>query len=278
MGTYLFKIECLTDMHVGNGEANYSIIDNEVQKDTVLTDVPIIHASGVKGALKEHFERVMKWDEGKVQEVFGGTIKEDNGKQITVGGEYKFFSAICIARPLRVSDGDLPYILCTGDDILNNFSALLKGLGLSEFFKYIGISFDAEKFLSTEENVEIEGISAKRINPKQVIISEEISDKEIVLKNLKRLIGDKYAIAKSLRDYDLPIRARNVLDKNKQSENLWYEEIVPHKSIFYFALITPDVDTNYTKFKEDIEKQPVQFGGNASVGNGYTKVTEVGTK
>ena len=44
----------MTNMHVGNGDVNYNIIDNEVEKDPV-TGYPTINASGVKGALREFF-------------------------------------------------------------------------------------------------------------------------------------------------------------------------------------------------------------------------------
>jgi len=258
MKTHLFKLECLTDLHVGNGEANYSIIDNEVQKDTVLTDVPIIHASGIKGALKEHFERLWEKEinkEEKIRKIFGGVKKEKDkdGKEkiITVDGKYKFLSALCIARPLRVSCGDRPYVLATGSDILASFSDLLKGLGLSAFYSYQELQL-GDGFSSNVRGIKIENIESKFLE----------------LECLKKLIGQDFAIAKTLRDYDLPTRARNCLDGDG---NLWYEEIVPHKSIFYFAVITLD-DSCELKFEKN---SPVQFGGNASIGNGYTTVTEV---
>ena len=62
-----FKMECLTNLHVGSGENNYNIVDKEVEKDPVL-QVPTIHASGVKGALREHLEAQGC---GKVDEIFG---------------------------------------------------------------------------------------------------------------------------------------------------------------------------------------------------------------
>ena len=42
---YMMKLE--TNLHVGNGDINYNIIDNEVEKD-VLTEQPIIYSSGMK--------------------------------------------------------------------------------------------------------------------------------------------------------------------------------------------------------------------------------------
>lgn len=268
MKTHLFKLECLTDLHVGNGEANYSIIDNEVQKDTVLEDVPVIHASGVKGALKDHFEKVEKWSEEKIRKVFGGiekyetneidlVTKQKKKKSRTVEGQYKFFGAFCAARPLRVSDGSCPYILCTSEDVLEHLSELLFGLDFEGFYQYEQLEFNDQKFLSTD-SLEIEGESTGILNNSSV-------------KGFSKFGWDKFAVAKSLRDYALPVRARNALDDNGQSKNLWYEEIVPHKSIFYFVVITPDGEC----MLEFEAGKPVQFGGNASIGNGYTTIKEV---
>ena len=56
MAAILVWLECITNMHVGNGDVNYNIIDNEVERDPV-NHYPTIHSSGVKGALREYFEK-----------------------------------------------------------------------------------------------------------------------------------------------------------------------------------------------------------------------------
>ena len=69
----------------------------------------------------------------------------------------------------------------------------------------------------------------------------------------------------SFDDYKLPVIARNKLGENK---NLWYEEYVPHHSVFYMMIMCDDavVDLDFSK--------PVRFGGNASIGYGYTKICD----
>ena len=249
MKTHLFRMECLTDLHVGNGEANYSIIDNEVQKDTVLHDVPIIHASGVKGALREFLERIWGKEDAKNADA---RIKTIFGDKDGAGG-YKFFTAMCLARPLRVTDGAAPYVLATSGAVLKHFSGLLKGLGRSDVYdKAIGELTDGA-------TIEVEG-------------------KVVTMKNssaAEPLIAQSFAVFDDLQDYALPVRARNVLDDNGLSKNLWYEELVPHESIFFLAVIVPDDDNNYHAFQEAVQKSAVQFGGNASIGNGYTTIREV---
>ncbi len=248
MRKYIFKMECITNMHVGSGDTNYNIIDNEVQKEVVLTDVPAIHSSGVKGALREHFERLWGKDSPEIDYVFG----KSNGD--TEPGCYTFFGAKLIARPLRVSAGNKPYLLATSADILEDFSSFLSGLGLKDFYSYDKINIEG-MFAGNVTDMELEGYS---------VIKSDSAD------NAAKLIGGDYAVAASLKEFDLPVMARNVLDDDGKSQNLWYEEIVPHKSIFYFVILTPD-----EKNKLELDGMTVQFGGNATIGQGYVKITQV---
>ena len=249
MSKYIFKMECVTNMHVGSGDANYNIIDNEVQKDVVLTDVPAIHSSGVKGALREHFENKSNISAENINRIFGSKSGE------STQGEYKFFSAKLIARPLRTSEGKKPYLLATSNDILKDFSDFLEGLGLKEFFSFLEIEIPAEEFfVATSDVSALEGLKVT----------------EQSIPSLEKIIGNDYAITNTLRYFDLPVMARNKI-KDETDGNLWYEEIVPHKSIFYFVIITPNYEENLLNF----DGEAIQFGGNASIGQGYTKITQV---
>ena len=74
-------------------------------------------------------------------------------------------------------------------------------------------------------------------------------------------------MVRSFDDYDLPVTARNCVDEKRK--NLWYEEVVPHGSVLYFGVIYPD-NAPELEFPS-----VVQFGGNASIGCGYTKITRL---
>ena len=69
--------------------------------------------------------------------------------------------------------------------------------------------------------------------------------------------------------------ARNCLE-NGISKNLWYEEVVPHESVFVFGVLSDGTklgDSCLQSFDEKICKDSlIQFGGNATVGYGLTKV------
>ncbi|HEM3702813.1 TPA: CRISPR-associated protein Cmr4 [Streptococcus suis] len=211
MKANIYLLECLTNLHVGNGEVNYNIVDNEVERDAV-TGYPTINSSGVKGALRAHFEEL---GHSKVKEIFG----EDQP------GKLKFLSANLLALSVQESTGNKPYSL------------------------------------------------------KQPKTAEELFDSHQNDFGVKAAIPTSYSIQPmSDQDFDyqeLPVIARNHL-VNGISKNLWYEEVVPHRSLFYITVLAADGDSNLLdEFDKVVNGQIVQFGANASIGYGLCKLTRL---
>lgn len=253
MKTAFFRIECLTNLYVGAGDVNYNIVDNEVEKDP-LTGFPMIHASGVKGALRSTVS-----DDALRAQIFGAT----GGDSVNRSGNHKFFDAHLLARPMRVANSAamacIPVVTVAS---VNRFLESLTVFGCNPYgIHAITVpDFGEYDFLTNAgEEVEVEGEPTGRL-------SGETCEQLLALRSV---IGDTFALAKSFDGYDLPVVARNHLN-NGRLTNLWYEEIVPRGSIFYFAVMVPDDVTMF-----DIPEL-VQFGGRASIGCGYTKVTKLG--
>ena len=243
---HLFCIECLTNLHVGSGESNYNIIDNEVERDPVLANVPVIHSSGVKGALRAHCKALNGGTEPQwMKNVFGDEPRSEND---TPSGKYKFFTANLLARPLRVSQGKRSYVLATTRKILDNLEHLAQGLGAT-------LSIPSDK----TGTIKAEGMNMDWFKPDNTDLFGE----------------EKIALAESFKDIDLPVLARNQLDDKGISKQLWYEEIVPYTSRFTFFVLVPENASDFEVFKNAITGGAVQFGGNASVGYGYCTVKEV---
>lgn len=118
----MLKLECLTNLHMGNGDVNFNIIDNEVERDAV-TEYPTINSSGVKGALREYLQ--CKGNDELV-DIFGG---EGDGQS----GKIKFLSANMLAIPMRVSNGDFPYLMVTTEKAVELFNKLNDALGCGAF-------------------------------------------------------------------------------------------------------------------------------------------------
>ena len=253
MGIFAYKIKCLTNLHVGSGDLNYNIIDNEVERDSV-TGYPIIHASGLKGALREHFSG--KMDDDDIRDVFGQKPGEDKIK----AGSYKFLDARLLARPMRTS-GQAGSVMVVSEKSVNDFIRFMNGFGITEFgTEFLSVDFGGYSFLGCKKEMEIEAEKTGTLN----------ENAKALLSKISKLFGeeyaDNYAVVKDFNDYDLPVVARNKLD-NGISVNLWYEEVVPHDSIFYTVIITPDDEMLLKLDNEDY----IQIGGHASIGCGVTE-------
>lgn len=253
MKTVFYKIECLTNLHVGSGEVNYNVIDNEVEKDAI-TGLPTIHASGVKGALRDALSKTYSADD--IKKIFGAPGQENEA----AGGSHKFLDAILISRPMRVwGDTTMASVSVVTPDSVNSFLKKMTAFNANPFGidTISEIVFGNNSFLHTcDDTITVENEPTAKLNAKAIA---EFSC-------LKAVIGDKVAVTQRFDDYDLPVMARNCL---QGTGNLWYEEVVPHGSILYFGVIYPDnsAELNFP----DV----VQFGGNASIGCGYTKITKL---
>lgn len=249
MNAIVYKITCVTNLHVGSGEANFDVIDNTVEKDPV-TELPTINSSGVKGALRQYFNqhfKEKKVDGSTITSIFGSDQKNSqNDKTTSIPGKVKFYQADLLARPARASKGGKSYYMVTSD------AAIEQHIQKMKIFADTNINAVPKNC----DEVGVEGITA---------------EKEIELLNESfKMIEDV-----ELRDMPLPVLARNQLEDGI-SKNLWYEEVVPHKSIFTFAVSSESVGilNDFVKVINGISY--IQFGGNASIGYGLCKVEEIG--
>lgn len=245
MSAIMFKLKCITNMHVGSGDVNYNLIDNEVERDPV-TEYPMIHASGVKGALREYFSRNTEWAE-YVDDIFGC---DTQGK--TSPGKLKFLEANMLAVPARASKGKCAYYLISTENAWNTYTEYLSLFWREEQKKQTEIR-------SKEQWAEERGIEGIDLSTSKILLDEEI-----------HIVSEE-----EFRSISLPVIARNKLE-NGISKNVWYEEIVPHQSVFYFIVMsndTPQERELLKKFKSAVDNQVIQFGANASIGYGLCKVT-----
>ena len=233
----MIRMKCITNLHAGNGDVNYNIVDNEVERDPIL-QYPTVNASGVKGALREYFEKAKP---DLVKPLFGSDEKRN-----TTPGKLKILAAEMIGIPVRVSKGDRPYALVTTQEALNR---------LQELCALPGVSVSVSP--NPTDGVELEGLQ-----PDQKLTLNFGGQLELYR------IGDE-----AMKQLSLPVLSRNSLDDGR-STNLWYEEVVPHESVFSFAVLADDSDRDsLTAFADTVRDQVVQFGGNASIGYGLCRLT-----
>ena len=89
--------------------------------------------------------------------------------------------------------------------------------------------------------------------------------------NLMILSNEDFS--EKVNDNNLPVIARNHLD-NGESKNLWYEQVVPHGSVFYFVVLYNN-DKHFDDFDKMFENKIIQIGANATIGYGFTKISKI---
>ena len=268
MKTKLYLMNALSNLHVGNGEVNYGVIDNLIQRDPV-TEIPNINSSSLKGALREFFQ-----GETYVAEVFGSEPKDTTNKQ---QGKFRFFEANLLSLPVR--SNKRPYLMATSIDIIRDLIAKIELFGCSVDNTKVTELKNFETALSVKVNDIL--CFSQDLNDACV---EEVDWKAKCLNvnvpaTVKEIFGDNLIIVMSSEKFKkicdnnhLPVIARNNLE-NGQSTNLWYEQVLPRYSQLYFVVM--EDGSNVQAFETKLTEGTVQVGANASIGYGFCKISDV---
>ncbi len=263
----MYRIKCLTNMHMGGNGIGYSIVDLEVERDPV-TNEPTMNATGVKGALRDWFGKQPGVKEEDVDYAFGKPGKE------TTQGACKFFAGDLLARPVPVTKGSALYALGTTEALLELFFKKAKQLKATSFELPKLQGNTGNKLWCGSQNIE-------SVN-NYVTYTDGVQNpgnNDLAMKSYRQIFEDSnWVLLKpdQLIEHPLAVQAHNVL-KDGKSNNLWYEEVVPHESIFGLLIGYPDdeKDTGAALLMKKMSENPVvQFGAGASTGEGFTQITE----
>jgi len=268
----LYKIETLTNLHVGSGDTTMDIVDNQVQKDPI-EQLPNINSSSLKGAFREHFENL---GDSKIliDYIFGPDNDNENNHQ---SGAYSFLEAQLLTRPVR--SNNKPYYSATSPETIKK---------LLETIEELNIEFDDELKEALEALSNLNPSVGEPLifdNSQNTILEDlEAANSNHNVDSLKEFLGENLTLFnhKDFKELELPVIARNKLDNGK-SVNLWYEEIVPKKSTFFFAIGKPqNIDPNdYEKKIKGFESRfnkdghQIQIGANKSIGYGICNIQKV---
>lgn len=253
METKLFFIKALSNLHVGSGEINYGLVDNLIQRDPV-TGLPTINSSSLKGALRKHFEKVEK---GKVDviSIFGSEPQETKDRR---QGSVHFFDADLVSLPVRISGADFSYVHISTPQQLNRLWHHCERLGITNAQFFNGIAnLNVQK-----ENtpVRIEDIEAPIPSVKTSSRFADVVGEQIAILNesqMEQLCDNEH----------LPVITRNSLDDGQQSNNLFYEQVLPRYSRLVTIVMGEGKDFN--NFCNCLNNQVVQIGAHATIGYGF---------
>jgi CRISPR-associated protein Cmr4 len=267
MKVLLYKLHVLTNMHVGSGDMGFSIIDNQVQKD-VIKSYPVINSSSLKGALKGYFKSNNVIDDDKIKDIFGDSTQE---------GYATFFDGNLLSFPVR--SNKQPFYRAVCPDIIGDFLKFVKDFS-------INLEVNLIKNLTDFKEMEVKKGSPIIFDEQKGVILEDYkaenkkyNDLGLSKDKLEIIFGSDIALFhdedfKQLIE-ELPVMVRNRLI-NGISDNLWYEEIVPRESKFYFIILLDTLVSDLAVYINQILlEKPVQIGANSSLGYGYCKIEKM---
>lgn len=263
--TQFFSISCKSHMHIGSGDSNYGIIDKLIQRDP-SNQVPCIFSSSLKGAFREYSKHFI--GENITEDIFGKDLKS----------KIIFHQGFLLSLPVR--SNKFPFLSLTApvviQELINQLQllddkthdALINDLGI---FKSKAIAGKAVVFKTNKQNLRIEEFEESTIdNNVEYIIPDAIKS----LFGYNIVLVDDENFIEACSDYKLPVIARNNLE-NGQSKNLWYEQIIPRESKFFFG-VSEMPNQNCSDFFNEFEtEKQVQIGANATIGYGNCTISKI---
>lgn len=274
MKTEFYILTTMSNMHVGSGEYNVGVIDNLVQRD-VINKYPNVNSSSLKGAFREFYKSCTHPD--FVKRVFGSEPKEQKDN---ASGSFRFFEANILSYPVR--SNAVAYLRAVSIDVLKEFLLKIKMFQKQgEYKELIGVlnfltNIDVEQGIPIVFNANLAGAIVEDFELKARIYSKDLGD--TMRKALYKYFGKRVVLLHN-NDFQrfcgenmLPVVSRNYLESG-ESKNLWYEEVVPRLTQFYFPIMEEDGDAE--EFESKLGNSLIQVGGNASIGYGYSKIEPV---
>lgn len=266
-----------TFIHPGSGQTAGGI-DLPVARERT-TYFPFIAGSSMKGALRHE---KFGLDDGAYKRIFGPDLRTDPGADLGAGSVL-VSDARLLLLPLRNLNGAYRWATCPL--ILERFERDYRrcfrrdptwggSIPKPEPGKLYTKSNNAAKPVFLEERkFNVEGNADSLVQVLQGVIADaqarsRLADQLAVLDN------DDFAW---FCRYGLQVNARNQLDENKTSKNLWYEETLPPDTVMYVLLANRATQPDDAKMLAEkmTTAEYVQIGGNLTVGQGWFHIAPV---
>ncbi|WP_019956895.1 type III-B CRISPR module RAMP protein Cmr4 [Yoonia vestfoldensis] len=307
MTNRLITLVAETHVHSGEGQSR-GVVDQPVARESV-TCLPFVPGHSEKGALNanmpfsrhDRIDNVGSGAADEAQTMLKDAFRASFGDEGRFGtGRLLVGDARLILLPLRAEG--YPYVLATCGLVLSRLARDLDFVGRENEAKTLRSKIDR---LTRQQGVahvpeQVTAVCGFEFDPVDVANHQELRAE------LARLLADILALPEALQiervlaifndsdfthfaDVALPVRTRNVLDENKRSENIWYEETLPPDTVMCSWLgergkvTVPDADGGTKEISPvdhvlDALKRGssglryVQIGGNETVGQGWFQI------
>jgi len=260
MKAMLLGLLAETPIHSGSGQ-DAGFVDLPVAREAA-TSYPVIAGSSFKGALLDRFRGEIS--EQKQIDLFGN---QDSAGNLIVS------DIRLVALPVRSLSSSYKWVTCP--HLIERFVRDVRRIEDSPTHQQVSVEQGEYKGAGSND-IFLEERQFRYGGPlpegfstpvKALILHEETRSR--VDGQLVVVHDDDFAW---FARYGLSVNARNVLNKNKTSENLWYEETIPTDSVFYSLLAQRNKDVLSETAVLFKDKPYIQVGGNATVGHGWFAV------
>ena len=278
----IISFYAISPIHAGSG-ASVATVDLPIQRER-HTGFPHIQASGVKGAMRDHF-RQNNGDKVKINQIFGSDEQDNwDEKKESLPGLISVSDAKLLAFPMRSNVA--PFVWVTSPTILKRLSKDLAYVGISETFEDLNIKEDEAKIVKGElgdnkriilEDVTVNLVEDATVNIKGKFESTSLKD---IFHDVERLL----LISDEMFDYCVSscteIQTNIKIDSEKgtaKDGGLRYQEFLPSDSVLYSVVYFSDKSKDLEakavkKYLRETIKDFLQVGGDITLGKGICKV------
>jgi CRISPR-associated protein Cmr4 len=288
MKTNLIFLHALSPLHAGTGQG-VGAIDLPIAREKA-TGFPIVPGSTLKGVLRSNCEN----DDVKVR-IFG----PETGNASDYAGSAQFSDLRLLFLPVRSLAGTFAWV--TSPLVLHRFArdcAMAKSPVFGESPNVtdekscllptqnsaLTMEIDKQKNQVILEDLRLTGSFSEELQNLVnglVILFTDVQWQELFKQRVCVVHDDVFTF---LLDTATEITARIRMDKDKKTVEegaLWYEEALPAESILAGLMLVQEIKANADEVQQVIRmiaQNPLQVGGNSTVGRGLCRVWLVEAK
>lgn len=266
--TRLILLHALTPLHVGTGQA-VGTVDLPIAREKA-TGFPLVPASALKGVLRDEYRA--RYGEEKEKRTFGDTDQ---------AGEWVFTDLRLLCLPVRSFFGVFAYVTCPLIlERLQRHAHIFDIAGFEEFGVSVSdtqVALPQKSALANGGKVYLEDLNLSAVSSPQAERAAQAIAQKLLPPNEQSLFTERFAVVSNdvfnfLSETATEVVARVRLQDDTKTVvqgGLWYEEAVPAEAIFYGFVGTTSSNTSL----EELEmEEPLQIGGDATIGRGLCKV------